>query len=172
MIGTLLALTGLVDADPCGMVPPIYLGSGPPPTIERVGAQRTYVMHRQIPGVGGVETMALRPGFTGNVEDFGMLIPFPSPPAIRKIEDDTFAHLENAVDPPEMTVELYEPYPVSRSRSGHRLRESGQQHRELTLYLCRQRDPRHGWAGDATLSLKRTAPRVAVHHVGRSVAVE
>jgi hypothetical protein len=118
MIGTLLALTGLVDADPCGMVPPIYLGQGPPPTLERTGAQRTYVMHRQIPGVGGVETMALRPGFTGNVEDFGMLIPFPSPPAIRKIEDDTFTHLENAVDPPEMTVEIYQPMPVSRSRSG------------------------------------------------------
>jgi hypothetical protein len=85
------------------MVPPIVTsGSG---TIQRDGAQRTYVMHTR-----GMETMALRPGFVGDVEQFGMLIPFPSPPAIRKIEDDTFAHIEAAIDPPQLTVEVYDPY--------------------------------------------------------------
>ena len=108
MVG-LLALISSVSADPCGMVPPIRL-TGPMPQLERIGDQRTYVMHRKIPGVGGVETMALRPGFVGDVEEFGMLIPFPSPPAIRKIEDDTFAHIEAAVDPPIVNVDIYEPY--------------------------------------------------------------
>ncbi len=106
LLGGLLAVTGLPTdgfADPCGMVPPIQITGGAAPNIERTGAQRTWVMFS-----GGVETMALRPGFEGNVEDFGMLIPFPSPPAIRKIEDDTFAHLEAAIDPPTLTVEIYE----------------------------------------------------------------
>ncbi|MCP4804600.1 MAG: DUF2330 domain-containing protein [Proteobacteria bacterium] len=106
---SLLFALSIAQADPCGMVPPIQL-TGPVPRLERTGAQRTYVMHKRIEGVGGVETMVLRPGFTGSVEEFGMLIPFPSAPAIRKIEDDTFAHLEAAVDPPVVNVHLYEPY--------------------------------------------------------------
>lgn len=116
MLGILLALTPSGEADPCGMVPPIHI-SGDVPTIERSGAQRTYVSHRVIPGVGGMETMALRPGFVGNVEDFGMLIPFPSPPAIRKIDDQTFAHIEAAVDPPEVSVTVIDPQPMLASRS-------------------------------------------------------
>ncbi|MCP4804599.1 MAG: DUF2330 domain-containing protein [Proteobacteria bacterium] len=104
----LLALIGTTSADPCGMVPPMPIGNVTP-QLERIGDQRTYVMHRQIPGVGGVETMALRPGFVGDVEEFGMLIPFPTPPAIRKIEDDTFAQIEAAVDPPQLHVEIYDP---------------------------------------------------------------
>jgi hypothetical protein len=58
----------------------------------------------------GMETMVLRPGFTGSVEHFGMLIPFPSPPAIRKIDDATFAHIEAAIDPPKLQVNIYDPY--------------------------------------------------------------
>ncbi len=102
----LLAATALPSdglADPCGMVPPIQIAGGGAAQLERTGPQRTWVMFRD-----GVETMALRPGFEGNVEDFGMLIPFPSPPGIRKIEDDTFAHLEAAIDPPTLTVEIIE----------------------------------------------------------------
>ena len=92
-------------ADPCGMVPPIRIDDiAGVPAIQRQGAQRTYMMFHQ-----GVETIALRPGFTGKVDDFGMLIPFPTPPALRKIEDDTFAHLEALVDPPEVDVWLYDP---------------------------------------------------------------
>ncbi|MGE0434906.1 MAG: hypothetical protein AB7S36_21805, partial [Planctomycetota bacterium] len=75
----LLLLAGLATpafADPCGMVPPIYTGDGP--AITRVGAQKTYVFFRE-----GVETFVIRPGFSGKVEDFGMLIPFPSVPAMR-----------------------------------------------------------------------------------------
>ena len=105
----MFALMLSAQADPCGMVPPIPVGVKIP-TLERTGAQRTYVMHKDVPGIGGVETMVLRPGFVGDVDEFGMLIPFPSAPAIRKIDDDTFAHLEAAVDPPEVNVHLYEPY--------------------------------------------------------------
>ncbi|MAA80213.1 MAG: hypothetical protein CL916_13245, partial [Deltaproteobacteria bacterium] len=79
----------LASADPCGMVPPIAVTNSN--AIARQGSQRTYVFFKD-----GIETIALRPGFTGSVEDFGMLIPFPSPPALRKIEDDTFAHIEAA----------------------------------------------------------------------------
>jgi hypothetical protein len=103
---TLLAVACLVavttapaHADPCGMVPPIYLGEGVP--IVRVGDQQTYVFYKD-----GVETFIIRPGFSGKVDEFGMLIPFPTPPAIRKVPDDVFAHIAAAIDPPEVIVDL------------------------------------------------------------------
>ena len=99
-------------ADPCGMVPPIYTGEGPP--ITRIGLQKTYVFHKD-----GVETFVIRPGFSGNVDEFGMLIPFPSVPAIRKVPDDVFGHLVNAIDPPEVVIDL-----TPRRRF---LRQSGRQ---------------------------------------------
>jgi hypothetical protein len=113
MIPALLLLAGLADADPCGMVPPIGVTTGQG-VLQRDGAQRTYVMHSN-----GVETLALRPGFSGNVDEFGMLIPFPSVPEIRKIDDNTFAHIEGAIEPPKMTVNVmdYRPMPVKSSRS-------------------------------------------------------
>ena len=86
-------------ADPCGMVPPIWIGDGNP--IERVGLQRTYVFHKN-----GIETLVLRPGFDGQVDEFGMLIPFPSPPSIRKVADDVFSHVAASIDPPEVLVDL------------------------------------------------------------------
>ncbi|MEM7205270.1 MAG: DUF2330 domain-containing protein [Planctomycetota bacterium] len=85
-------------ADPCGMVPPITAKAG---SIERIGLQKTYVFYKN-----GIETLVLRPGYRGQIEDFGMLIPFPSPPAIRKVADDVFAHVAAAVDPPEVVVDL------------------------------------------------------------------
>ncbi len=93
-------LTAMALADPCGMVPPIFTGDGPP--ITRIGLQQTYVFYQD-----GVECIAIRPGFEGKVEDFGMLIPFPSPPALRKLPDDIFGHLAAAVDPPEVVEYLY-----------------------------------------------------------------
>ncbi len=108
MIPALLLLAGLADADPCGMVPPIGVSTGPG-VLQRDGAQRTYVMHSN-----GVETLALRPGFSGNVDEFGMLIPFPSVPEIRKIDDATFAHIEGAIEPPRMTVNVRDYMPVPR----------------------------------------------------------
>ncbi|MCP3918052.1 MAG: DUF2330 domain-containing protein [bacterium] len=87
-------------ADPCGMVPPIYLGQGRP--IERIGVQKTYVFYKD-----GIESIVIRPGFAGKVDEFGMLIPFPSPPAIRKVADDVFPHIAAAVDPPEVVVDLH-----------------------------------------------------------------
>lgn len=103
MIPALLLLAGLADADPCGMVPPMNVKTGPG-VLMRDGVQRTYVMHDR-----GIQTIALRPGFKGNVDEFGMLIPFPSVPAIRKIDDNTFAHIEAAVDPPEMEIQILDP---------------------------------------------------------------
>ena len=92
-----VVLASLAHADPCGMVPPIYTGPGVP--ITRIGHQQTYVFYD-----GGVESFVIRPGFEGKVEEFGMLIPFPNPPAIRKVSDNIFEHLANAVDPPEVVV--------------------------------------------------------------------
>jgi hypothetical protein len=101
---TLFLAVGLLPtsalADPCGMVPPISVPNGVTgPAIQRTGAQRTWVSFKD-----GVQTMALRPGFAGKVEEFGMLIPFPAVPALRKLDDATFAHLEGAIDPPSVTV--------------------------------------------------------------------
>ena len=77
LLGALLAAP-LAKADPCGMVPPIYLGQGTP--ITRVGLQQTYVFFKD-----GVQTIVIRPGFKGKVDEFGMLIPFPTPPEIRLV---------------------------------------------------------------------------------------
>ena len=91
------------SADPCGMVPPVYLDNSPP--IERTGLQRTYVFFKD-----GVESFVIRPGYTGKVDNFGMLIPFPSVPSLRKVADPIFPHLEAAIDPPEVVVNLI-PHP-------------------------------------------------------------
>ena len=110
LIGLAFATATPAFADPCGMVPPLHVSVDPgSPPIQRVGIQRTYVMHTR-----GVETMVLRPGFEGRVEEFGMLIPFPTPPAIRKIEDATFQHIEAAIAPPEVNVQIYDPMPMHR----------------------------------------------------------
>ncbi len=102
-----LAISKPAGADPCGMVPPIY-PSGQPIPLARVGLQQTYVFYKD-----GVETFVIRPGFTGKVDEFGMLIPFPTPPAIRKVPDHIFGHIAAAVDPPEVVVDLT-PRPVLR----------------------------------------------------------
>ena len=86
-------------ADPCGMVPPIY--TGPVQPIKRVGLQQTYVFYKD-----GVETFVIRPGYEGKVDEFGMLIPFPKPPALRKMPDAIFDQIANAIDPPEVVVHI------------------------------------------------------------------
>lgn len=86
-------------ADPCGMVPPVYAGRQIP--ITRIGEQKTYVFYKQ-----GVETIVLQPGFSGKVDEFGMLIPFPTPPAIRKMPDNVFQQIAAAIDPPEVVIDL------------------------------------------------------------------
>ena len=88
-----------VYADPCGMVPPMFLTGVSP--IQRVGVQKTYVFYKN-----GVETFVIRPGYRGKVDNFGMLIPFPTPPEIRKVPDTIFAHIAAAIDPPEVVVDL------------------------------------------------------------------
>ncbi|MEM7040940.1 MAG: DUF2330 domain-containing protein, partial [Bacteroidota bacterium] len=65
----------------------------------RTGDQQTYVFYKD-----GVESFVIRPGYRGKVEEFGMLIPFPTPPALRKVSDNIFPHIAAAVDPPEVVV--------------------------------------------------------------------
>jgi len=86
-------------ADPCGMVPPIQTGEQTP--ITRIGEQQTYVFYQD-----GIETFVIRPGFEGKTDEFGMLIPFPTPPALRKMPDHIFPHIAAAVDPPEVVIDL------------------------------------------------------------------
>jgi hypothetical protein len=66
----------------------------------------------------GWETMVLRPGFSGKVDHFGMLIPFPTPPAVRKVPENIFEHIAHAIDPPDFVVTLGKKTGVSRSSSG------------------------------------------------------
>lgn len=110
-----------VFADPCGMVPPpLQIASSR--AIERIGVQKTYVAFDK-----GIETMVLRPGFQGKVEEFGMLIPFPSPPSVRKVDDNIFAHLTAAIDPPEVIARVQRnrlSRPTSRSAFGARRKTS------------------------------------------------
>ncbi|MEO2035316.1 MAG: DUF2330 domain-containing protein [Planctomycetaceae bacterium] len=89
-----------VLGDPCGMVPPIVVARNSP-TLVRQGLQRTYVFYKN-----GIETFVIRPGYRGNADQFGMLVPFPTPPAIRKVPDAVFEHLASAIDPPEVVIDL------------------------------------------------------------------
>lgn len=102
----LFSITAVALADPCGMVPPITVKGDSP--ITRIGLQKTYVFYKD-----GVETFVIRPGFAGNVDEFGMLIPFPQPPALRKVPDNVFPHIGAAIDPPEVIVDLYPPPPMA-----------------------------------------------------------
>ncbi len=98
--------------DPCGMVPPIYMGPGTP--IVRVGEQQTYVFYKN-----GIESFVIRPGYSGKVEEFGMLIPFPNPPALRKVSDNIFAHVAAAIDPPEVVIWAGGPEMMARGGASH-----------------------------------------------------
>jgi hypothetical protein len=92
-------LASTAVADPCGMVPPIYVTDNT--SLVRVGDQQTYLFYKD-----GIETFVIRPGFKGKVEDFGMLISFPTPPALRKVSEDIFPQIAAAIDPPEVVVDL------------------------------------------------------------------
>ena len=56
VLGSVLA--GPAFADPCGMVPPIYVQDNS--SLVRVGDQQTYVFYKD-----GIETFVIRPGFSG-----------------------------------------------------------------------------------------------------------
>jgi hypothetical protein len=81
------------------MVPPVYVGNDVP--IARVGEQKTYVFFKD-----GVETVVIRPGFEGKVDEFGMLIPFPAIPDLRKVSDNIFPQIAAAIDPPEVVIDM------------------------------------------------------------------
>jgi hypothetical protein len=104
-------LTSPVAADPCGMVPPIRLpvaSKGAP--IKRIGVQTTYVFHRN-----GMETVLIHPGFEGTLHEFGMLIPFPAPPSVKKVPEDTLQHIAASIDPPSVPVRIQRPRPRPRT---------------------------------------------------------
>src|SRR5262245_27495248 len=94
-----IGLPAAAWADPCGMVPPIYVNDNT--SLVRVGDEQTYVFFKD-----GLETFVIRPGFSGKVEDFGMLISFPTPPALRKVAEDIFPQIAKSIDPPEVVVDL------------------------------------------------------------------
>lgn len=101
----------IVKADPCGMVPPLYAGKAP--QIERTGLKKTYVFYKN-----GIETFAIKPGFKGKLSEFGMLVPVPSTPSIKKIADKTFEHIDAAIDPPEIEVWVGPDYPMEDAARG------------------------------------------------------
>jgi hypothetical protein len=128
-----LALTGVALADPCGMVPPIYVNDNT--SLVRVGDQQTYVFYKD-----GVETFVIRPGFAGKVEDFGMLISFPTPPALRKVSEDIFPQIAKAIDPPEVVVDV--------------------RYRELAQLAARFNSPSPNASGPTGLMLGKSEVRV------------
>ena len=112
MIGVLIAsLAAPMWADPCGMVPPVSL-DGEEQVIERVGEQKTYVFRK-----GDLQTVVIHPGFEGNVDEFGMLIPFPTVPALRKMPDNVFEQLTMAVEPPTIDYWVRRPMPAGAASS-------------------------------------------------------
>lgn len=115
VLTVLAVLPAAVDADPCGMVPPIRITGQD--AVSRVGLQQTYVFYKD-----GVESIVIRPAFSGKVEEFGMLIPFPQPPALRKVGDDIFPHIAAAIDPPEVIVNLW---PVAQNQSNAKKSSDG-----------------------------------------------
>ncbi|MDP7033600.1 MAG: DUF2330 domain-containing protein, partial [Planctomycetota bacterium] len=102
ILSTLLLPGVSVGADPCGMVPPIQVQADPD-LLVRDGLQRTYVFYSE---KTGIEDFIVRPAFVGKVGDFGMLIPFPSVPAIRKVPDNIFGQIAKAIDPPVINVHI------------------------------------------------------------------
>ena len=97
----MVAVVTPVWADPCGLVPPISTQDDPARYLQRTGDQLTYVFFKD-----GIEDVCLRPAFKGKVSEFGMLIPFPSAPAIRKVSDDIFYQVKNAIEPPKVEIDL------------------------------------------------------------------
>ena len=147
--------------------------------LTRTGDQLTYVFYKD-----GIEDVALRPAFEGKVSEFGMLILFPAPPAIRKISDDIFYNIKNAVEPPTAEIDLYVPAPGAASLAGlvvHRARFRPQHlaRSRVSTVLARGRRPGrrrgphgHPGAADAAgslepshrreLSLASTTPRATL----------
>ena len=132
-------LPNTVHADPCGMVPPVYVGNDTP--IARIGDQNTYVFFKD-----GVETFVIHPGFQGKVDEFGMLIPFPAIPELRKVPDNIFPHVRAAIDPPEVVVYAQNlrfrrlgPKRVG-GRPGSRCRRTNDAEKR-----CPRREGRSGW---------------------------
>ena len=111
VVGSCFSFSNIALADPCGIIFPLSSGGDVP--IARTGLQQTYVFYRDC-----LETLVIRPSFRGKTDEFGMLIPFPSVPAIRKVPDNIFAHLDAAIDPPVIEYVFPTPSRTSSSRGG------------------------------------------------------
>ena len=125
ILTTLLISTTSAGADPCGMVPPIQVQADPD-LLVRTGLQRTYVFYSE---KTGIEDFIVRPAFIGKVGDFGMLIPFPSVPAIRKVPDNIFGQIAKAIDPPVINIYPFRGFDrmmsVRKAQLGARARSEG-----------------------------------------------
>src|SRR5438477_9716199 len=47
-----------------------------------------------------------------------MLIPFPEPPALRKVSESIFPHIEQAIDPPGVIIDVRPPPPAAPGPGG------------------------------------------------------
>jgi hypothetical protein len=115
------------------MVPPIYVQNNS--SLVRVGDQQTYVFYKD-----GIETFVIRPGFSGKVEDFGMLISFPTPPALRKVSEDIFPHVAAAIDPPEVVIDLRARFLLGRL--GNSRRSGARSDRDRSLEVLKREEVR------------------------------
>ena len=88
-------------AGPCMFVMPRVTVEKQPAVLERTDNRKTYIFYKN-----GIESIVIRPSFKGNVEEFGVLIPLPSVPSVRKVPEEIFSHLCAAIDPPEVSVNL------------------------------------------------------------------
>ena len=91
----------------------------------------------------GIETLVIHPAFKGTVDTFGMLIPFPSAPSLRKVSDSTFEHLKNVIDPPRVTVDLRPPYFNDRFGMGvsmlkRGMGDNGGASADASMAICRE----------------------------------
>ena len=84
----------------------------------------------------GVQTVVIRPGFEGKVDEFGMLIPFPAIPDLQKVSDNIFSHIAAAVDPPEVVIDL-------RIERLKRLNDLAKQGNQFATYEFAFRMPMH-----------------------------
>jgi hypothetical protein len=120
------------EADPCGFVPPVVIQGSIAANITRTGDQLTFVFFKD-----GIEDIVINPAFKGRISEFGMLVPFPSPPALRKVADDIFQQVANAVDPPKVRVDIRLRLMAQGAAEGIPARETSWARDELAYHSVR-----------------------------------
>lgn len=95
-LALLVLVAASVAAEPCFMASPVTepRPGVVDPVLVRRGVQRTYVFH-----LGRVEDIVVQPSLAGGAEHFGMILPFPEAPVIRKVEGTFFDDLDRLLAP-------------------------------------------------------------------------